>query len=372
MNAHARQRILIVLGTSSGGVGRHVQSVTRGLIERGRAVVVAGPQQTLDGFGPDGLAPGARRYVVAIHDRPNPASDVASVLRLATAMRGADVVHAHGVRAGALAVLAGRTLLRGRPRIVVTVHNAPPEDGRLARIYEVLERIVARGSDAVLVVSGDLGDRARRLGARRVERALVPTPQLAAPAPDASRIRRELGLRDGALLLMTVARLAPQKGLHVLLDAIAELVRRRPDVLMRSAIAGDGPLEAELAARIGAEQLPVELLGRRSDVADLFAAADVVVLPSLWEGQPLVAQEALRAGTALVATDVGGTAEVTADAAVLVPGGDAGALADALAGLIDYPDRLADLRRRARARAARLPSDDEVVAQLLAVYGAGR
>lgn len=372
MSRHAGQRILIVLGTSSGGVGRHVQSVARGLLERGRSVVVAGPQQSLDGFGAPGLAPGARTYVVDIRDRPNPPSDVASVLRLRRAMRGADVVHAHGVRAGALVVLAGYTLVGRRPRIVVTMHNAPPGDGRLARIYEVLERIVARGSDAVLGVSGDLTERARRRGARHVERALVPTPQLAAPGRDAGEVRRELGLRDGAFLLVTVARLAPQKGLDVLLDAVAVLVRRQPGVLVRVAVAGDGPLEADLAARIGQEQLPVELLGRRADVADLLAAADVVVLPSLWEGQPLVAQEALRAGAALVATDVGGTAEVTSDAAVLVPGGDAVALAEAVAAMMSDPERLADLRRRARARAMRLPSDDEVIAQLLGVYGAGR
>ena len=74
-----------------------------------------------------------------------------------------------------------------------------------------------------------------------------------------------------------------------------------------------------LAQRVDAERLPVRLLGRRDDVPDLMAAADVVVSTARWEGQPLGVQEALGLGAAVVATDVGGTREVTGDAAVLVP-----------------------------------------------------
>ena len=116
----------------------------------------------------------------------------------------------------------------------------------------------------------------------------------------------------------------------MLLDALA-LLRDRPARPIVAVVAGDGPLEAQLRRRVADEQLPARLLGVRGDVPDLLAAADVVVVPSSWEGQPLIVQEALRAGCAIVATDVGGTREVTGDAARLVPPGDASALAVAVA-----------------------------------------
>jgi glycosyltransferase involved in cell wall biosynthesis len=306
--------------------------------------------------------------MVPLSDRPHPRSDLRAVLRLRAALSGADVVHAHGVRAGALVVLAARSRLR-RPRVVVTLHNAPPGDARLARVFEALEQAVARGADAVLVVSGDLGDRVRRLGARGVERALVPTPALSRSAGrSAQDVRADLGVPASQHLVVVVARLAAQKGLPLLLDAVAHVTSTRPELDLSVAIAGDGPMDAELASLIRAKNLPVRLLGRRDDVPDLLAAADVAVLPSVWEGQPLVAQEALRAGAPLVATAVRGTQEVTGAAAVFVPYGDPAALGDAVADLLQDPGRRAAMRSAALARAARLPSDDDAVAQLLAAY----
>jgi glycosyltransferase involved in cell wall biosynthesis len=178
-------------------------------------------------------------------------------------------------------------------------------------------------------------------------------------------VRTELGVPDSAALVVTVARLAPQKGLDVLLEALA-LLRDRP---LLAVVAGDGPLEAEFRSRADDVRLPLRLLGVRRDVPDLLAAADVVVVPSLWEGQSLLVQEALRAGAALVVTDAGGNREVTGDAAVLVPPGDAAALAAGIAAVLDDPGRAARLRAAARDRAARLPTASEALAQVRTVYG---
>ena len=95
------------------------------------------------------------------------------------------MVHAHGLRAGALTAIA-LSLVRPsvydrRPGLVVTVHNAPPAGGATGAVYRVLERIVARSADSVLCVSGDLEERMRAAGARRVGRALVPAPSLPSP-----------------------------------------------------------------------------------------------------------------------------------------------------------------------------------------------
>jgi glycosyltransferase involved in cell wall biosynthesis len=113
----------------------------------------------------------------------------------------------------------------------------------------------------------------------------------------------------------------------------------------------------------------VRFLGARGDVPALLAAADVVVVPSNWEGQPLVVQEALRAGRPLVATRVGGIAQLTGgDGALLVPAGDPVALAAAVTRLLDDPGAAARLAAAARARAALLPTGTAAVDQALGLY----
>ncbi len=374
--ADAALRVVLVLGLSTGGVGRHVRSLAKGLFAAGDHVTVASPSRTESIFHLGRT--GARTRTVDIADRPRPLRDLAAAWRLRTMLQGCDVVHAHGLRAGALAVLAARSR-RVRPGIIVTLHNAPVGSGRVALVGDLLERVVARGADEVLTVSPDLSARMRALGARRVHGALVPAPASAATSaglPESTgstargSVRAGLGIADSASLLVTVARLAPQKGLGLLLDAVAILDRqgRRPPGSLVAVVAGDGPLEADLAAQIRQRHLPVRLLGRREDVEALLREADVVVLPSVWEGQPLVAQEALRAGAALVATDVGGTRDVTGDAASLVPWGDAAALAAAVAALLDVPEEAAELRARALERAAELPTEADAVAQVRRVY----
>lgn len=363
-------RVLQVFGSSAGGVARHVAQVAgvlgapspQGL---GARVRVAGPAALADDVAP----PGGRVAfsAVPITHRPR-AGDLAVVRRLRVLASGADVVHAHGLRAGALVVLAAQTLPRAsRPRVVVTLHNLPVGGRAVRTVSGVLERVVARGADVVLGVSGDLVDRARSLGAC-AERALVPAPSRPCPGRDARAVRRDLGVPDGVALVVTVARLAPQKGLDTLVDAAARLDAARGG-RARWVIAGDGPLHDHLAGRIAGLGAPVSLLGRRSDVPDLFAAADVVVSTAVWEGQPISVQEALQLGAPIVATDAGGTREVTGDAAVLVPVGDAAAIAAQVAALIADPAARAALAARARSRAAELPGLADVVGQLRRVYG---
>ena len=386
-------RVLQVTGSSAGGVGRHAREISAllaagerplGVLPRpgeiSDAVVLAGPADVVEPLAGEPFrgADRVRTAVVDITDRPRP-RDAVAVARLRELAAGADVVHAHGLRAGALTVMA-LAALRRRPRLVVTLHNLPVGGPRVKAVAAVLERIVARGGDVVLGVSGDIVVRMRRRGARTVDRALVPAPVRRPTGADPAEVRTSLGLADGEQLVLTVARLAPQKGLDLLLDAAAlvdgpaETARpgrhAAPSPGWRWVVAGDGPLHGELGARIRAEELPVLLVGRRDDVPDLLAAADVVVSTATWEGQPIAVQEALRAGAAIVATDVGGTREVTGDAAVLVPGGDAAALAEAVRAVLAHPARQQELRQRAGARAEELPRPADVLAQLRAVYQA--
>lgn len=362
MSDTAELRVLQVLGSSAGGVARHVAQLVQAGPDRGWRVVVAGPSGLAEQVVPAGSR--AVFATVEISDRPGPA-DLGSVRRLRQLAARADVVHAHGLRAGALAVLASRRGRGDRPRVVVTLHNLPVGSRLVRGTARVLEALVARGSDVVLGVSGDLVRLAARRGARSAERALVPAPPLRSAAP-AAATRTSLGVPEDAPLLVTVARLAPQKGLDLLCDAAGLL----PGV--HWVVAGDGPLLEELEARVRAERLPIRLLGRRGDVADLLAAADVVVSTARWEGQPLNVQEALVLGAPVVATDVGGTREVTGDAAVLVPP-DAAAVAAAIGDLLADDLARAALARRALAQAATLPDLAAVLDQLDRVFrGDGR
>ncbi|WP_432535865.1 glycosyltransferase family 4 protein [Kineococcus arenarius] len=348
--------VVFVLATSAGGVGRHVAELCSGLSARGAAVHVAAPAETLSRFSFD-----AATTPVGIGASLHPLRDLRAAARLrrallAPAARGA-VVHAHGVRAALVASLAVRTL-RPRPGLVVTLHNAVLGSGGRARLGRAVQDAVCRCADVVLAVSQDLLEQARSAGARRVRRALVPAPVLRPGAPV---------LPPGDPVVLVVARLAPQKGLGVLLDAVG-LLRHRARVL----VAGDGPLRAVLAERVEARGLPLVLLGARDDVPDLLASADVAVSASEWEGQPVFLQEALRAGVPVVATDAGGTAEVTGAAADLVPVGDAAALAAAVDALLADPQLREERRARSRERARQLPGAADALAQVLAEHGAAR
>jgi glycosyltransferase involved in cell wall biosynthesis len=171
--------------------------------------------------------------------------------------------------------------------------------------------------------------------------------------------------------VLAVGRLARQKGLDVLLEAAAAW--RDLDQAPLVAIAGEGPLAGNLRARAAELGVDVLFLGRRDDVPALLRAAAVFVLPSRWEGQPLVLQEALRAGIPVVATLVGGVPCLTGeDAALLVPGEDARALAAAVRSVLTDAPLAARLRTAAAVRAATLPSEADAVGAALNAYASVR
>jgi glycosyltransferase involved in cell wall biosynthesis len=371
-------KVAFILGTSAGGTGRHVAMLAAGCAARGVRAEVFGPLQADRGFGfAAGAGDGVGFTPVSIGERPRVPGDLRTITRLRRLL-GAwrpDVVHAHGLRAGALTALAVAvirpTAHDARPALVVTVHNAPPGGGVTGAIYRVLELVVARTADSVLCVSADTEQRMRAAGARRVGRAVVPAAALP-PAGDVSAetrsaIRAEFGAARGQAIVLGAGRLAPQKGFGLLLDAAARWVDIRPAPLL--VIAGEGPLAAGLRSRAASLQLAVTFAGHRSDVPSLLAAADVFVLPSTWEGQSLILQEALRAGVPIVATRVGGNPELAGeDAALLVPPGDPQRLADAVRAVLGDPALAARLRQAAADRSRALPGEDEAVAAALAEY----
>jgi glycosyltransferase involved in cell wall biosynthesis len=247
------------------------------------------------------------------------------------------------------------------------VHNAPPAGGPAGAVYLLLEWIVARRADAVCWVSADLAARLRRRGAADGGRALVAAPASPPPSPaQLARARADLG-EPGLPVVLAAGRLTAQKGFDVLLSAAGRWQQLQPRPVL--AIAGEGPLRPALEARARAGGLPVRFLGQRGDVPALLAAADVVVVPSTWEGQPLIVQEALRAGRPLVASRTGGIPWLTGeDGALLVAPGDPTALAGAVRHVLTDKDAAARLSAAATARAAALPTPAAAAASAMASY----
>jgi glycosyltransferase involved in cell wall biosynthesis len=370
--------VTLVVGTVAGGTGAHIKMLLAGLAGRGIGVTMAGPPSADTRFSFSAV-PTVSFSAVEITDRPR-AGDLAETRRLrrlllhpasgepggSASVGGTRIAHAHGMRAGALTVLALMRVRRGRPGVVVTVHNAPG-GGMAGLVYRLLERIVARGADLVLCVSPDLERRMRAAGARRVERAVI-----AAPDPVAGTARDATAEAAGTAtarrpMVLAIGRLAAQKGFDVLLEAA--VAWRDLDPMPLVVVAGDGPLAGPLHAQAVALGAAAVFPGHLDDVSAYLAAAAVFVLPSRWEGQPLVLQEALRAGRPIVATRVGGVPGLTGDdAALLVPPGDARALGAAVRSVLTDPALAVRLRAAAAARAATLPTDADAVTAALNAY----
>jgi glycosyltransferase involved in cell wall biosynthesis len=364
-------RVAFVVGLATGGTASHVAALVAGCRDAGLNVSVLGPAPALALLGQPGPNSAAvKTYPVPVTDRlrPGRAAVAVTALRSAFAAWRPDVVHAHGVRAGALAALAiGSMGRRNRPALAVTVHNAPP-DGRAARlVYGLLEQICARRANLVLCASGDLLARMRRLGASEAEQFDVAAEPLKPPsAAEIARARADIGAGDRPVVL-TVGRLARQKGIDVLIAAAARWRDRDPQP--RTVIAGEGPLAAGLRAQASQCDADVLLLGAREDVPALLAIADVVIVPSRWEARALILQEAMRSGRPIVATNVGGTPELTGDdCAVLVQPEDPAALAAAVLRVLDDPVLAARLGRTASARSASFPSQKDGVNAAVSIY----
>lgn len=361
-------RIVMVLGDSTGGIGTHVASLSRALLAAHRPDA-PGETAELALWAPPATL--SRPALAALTDRGVRMLPLERrSWRQRALLDDADIVHAHGFHAGSRAVALMRR--RARSRLVTTWHNLPPLEPAASRIAgRSIAGLVAHGSRLSLGASADLVAVAVALGARDARVCEVSAPPLPEPVRSRDEVRQLLGI-DGPMVL-SVSRLAPQKNLGLLLDAWEQLLARwqlidpaaRPPTLV---IAGGGPIEAELRARVDSADLPVRLLGQRDDVADLLGAADVAVSASDWEARSLVAQEALRAGVPFVGTAVGGVPGLVDDAGILVPSRDADALATGMLTVLTEPAVAARLHAAGPARAADWPDEAQTAAFVWSCY----
>lgn len=370
-------RILIVLGTSTGGVGTHVAALARSLADAGDTVGVIGPAQTQEQFGfADGTRVRFAPLEISTSVSPRDAF-IARRLRHLIRTFDADVVHAHGFRAS-LVTLAALTGMRRRPGFLSSWHNTLMATGARARAERAVAATIARGADRVLGASEDLVDLARALGARSADFAPAAAPPRGF-AEDVnsdllrSSLSQELGLPLAGPIILAVGRIAPQKDYDVLIDALAEIAADHPEAQCLIAGSADPAEEARLRELIDAHaragrRPAVHLLGQRTDIPALNQLSDIFALSSRWEARALVLQEAMLAGKAILATATGGTPGLVGDAGILVPSGDADAFAAGLRRLLEDADVRYELGRAAALRALGLPSEEDAAAAARSAY----
>lgn len=349
---------LELLGPSAGGIRRHVAALAERLPEHGWAAETAGPGGVLDGL--------AELHHHVRVPGPGPALlGAVRALRKAVDRSDAEVIHAHGLKAGWLAALA-RT---GVP-VVVTVHNVVLDEaaGPQAVLLRRLEAALPSRAAATIAVSGDIAAHLRPTGAAiDVVRPVGPEPR---PRRSPAEVRAGIGVPGGVPLVVALARLHPQKDLPTLLRAIAQVRSSHPEVHL--AVFGEGPEEQRvraLVAELGLGEV-VHLHAPTDDAAGALVAADVVAVSSIWEGSPLVVAEALELGRPVVATAVGAIPDLVLDGKTgrLVEPSDPGALAAGIRSLLDDREAAAEMGEAGRQRVLERLDRDRLVAEVAAVY----
>ena len=290
--------------------------------------------------------------------------DVLAALRLRRLVRGHDVVHFHTARAHAMAP-ACRGL--GARLVVTRRMDYAPAGGPYVRwLYN-------RAVDAVIAISEGVRDALVRAGVRAERIRVVPSgvdPDAFAPPPGArAALRAAWGVREDEVLVVAIGALVQRKGHDLLLAAAGRPAAPR----LRVVLCGDGPEAAALRRTAATLAPPAIVAGFRRDVAACLAAADVVAMPSRWEGLGVAALEAMAAGKPVVAARVGGLAEVVrhGETGLLVPPQDVEALAAALAGLAADRPRRERLGAAGRAHVLARYTAARMAAGTLACYQGG-
>lgn len=330
-------RIVQVLHShKSGGAERHTRQLMLGLRDRGHDVHYAGPTDGWLGrqLSQDGFA--------CCHLGLHGLLDLPSIVRLARYARGvgADLLHGHLTRGAWYAGWAARW---ARMPNVATAHsdNAGKHFGRADRIIAVSQAVAdflcqtGYAAHRIRTVHHGIADIARELNASARETT-----------------RSALGLPDGTPVILMAARIVSAKGHDTALHALARLTQLPWTLLLAGDHHGDlGPATQQLVKTLGLEER-VHFLGLREDVPALMAASDLLLAPSRREALSLTLLEACAASLPIVASAVGGIAEVVQDgiSGRLVPADDAAALAAVLEPLLTNADLRRQMGQEARQR----------------------
>jgi glycosyltransferase involved in cell wall biosynthesis len=284
------------------------------------------------------------------------------------------ILQTHGARANFYGRIAGR--LAGVPVIISTVHNSLKDyEVRSLRrgLYTFLLRVTLPLVHRIICVSdANRRDLIEECPAAKAKTHTVYNgvdPSAFPSRPDRQKVRQELEITQGQVLV-TVARLTEQKGHRYLVQALPCLLETWPQLCCL--FVGEGELRDALhrmAIDLGVERA-CRFVGVREDIADILAAADVVVLPSLSEGFPFVLLEALAMGCPVVASRVNGVPELIEDhkTGLLVPAGDSQALSRAIREVLSDPTAASKMGAKGRTVVRERFTVDQMVANTTAIF----
>lgn len=261
--------------------------------------------------------------------------DIGKLIRVLKKNR-VEILHTHGYRADLIGFLAARYC---RLKLVSTVHGWMPLSGKLC-LYETLDRWVLGRFDKVIVVSRPLAESLGRLWKRKNSVTLitnaVSVKDVVFSDVDKSKlraaIRREFYFQENDYVVGVIGRLSSEKGIAHFLDGFSLMVGKSPG--LKALIVGDGPERSQLTAQAEALGIldNIKFIGFRQDINAIFQAIDVLVLPSLTEGIPIVVLEAFVQRVPVIASNVGGLPEIIEDGlnGLLVPPGEPERIVQAL------------------------------------------
>jgi len=354
--------IVLVHGSRSwGAVENYAEALIRGLQARGeRAVVLHPDAAVLDRFAAAARGSvGTATFPPSLLDAPAPKV----ISELGRRLRRLRPRLVHVIDAWPGAMIAARL---ARPERLLVTHHTPELRRHDSLVGRALWRLAWLTRPEVVYTS----ESDRRADDRRSLRTHVVYYGI-----DLDRfVHAKPALAKDGPLVGCVARLVPQKGLHLLVEAAPTILERQPGT--RFVLVGEGGLRAVLEERARAAGLAERFVftGQRDDVPELVASFDVFALPSFFEGLCYAVIEAQAAGVPVVATAVGGIPEnvVPGATGLLVPNGDAAALAAAILRLLDDRDEAARLAAEAQRRVLERYPVQRMVDETLSLYGSRR
>lgn len=321
------KRVLLVARPMAGGMRRHLEGLLKYLPEYGYTPTLIGPD-----FVPD---------------RPTPLADGRAVKILR--QRGADfpILHAHGVRAGWVCALA----FRSEKPWLWTVHHLLMERNPFVR---ATLRWIAKQSRFIIAVSRAVEQSLAHMGLPTSKLATLHggiDPQLFQKLPDRERVRRGFHVEIGKPIILAAGRFVYEKGFDLAIQAMETVWQKVPEAELW--LAGEGPENTRLVrlAIHSSQPSKIRFFGYWTEIGEMYAACDLLVAPSRREGQGLVILEAMICRIPIVATRVGGLAEMIQDgeSGLLVPIEDPEALGEAIARLLTQPELAQHLIQKAQA-----------------------
>jgi glycosyltransferase involved in cell wall biosynthesis len=365
-------RILLFLNTVNfAGTERHVVELGSSLLRLGIDVAIACAKRAQFAA----VAEGAGTPMVHL-SRAKPI-DVPAIVRLARFLRGNEraVVHCHNGQTALQATIA--KALAGRGCVVLTQHFLQPtyasRQGAKKKLSDALHRWVDRRIDHTLAISDAVRRAVRERGEAEEERVTrVHNGISVSPASASSQAetREGVAVAPNVPLIVCAARLEEEKRIEVLIDAMHVLLKTQPTA--QCIVAGQGDKQEQLQRQIDRLEVGdnVRLLGFRTDVKALIAAADVLVLPAEAEPFGLVVLEAMEAGVPVIASDAGGPREIVVpgETGWLVPPNDAPALATAILAAVADPERARAFGAAGRERLLQHFTAERMARETIAVY----